>query len=223
MDNENRRNAPKRGFIKRHPILFNAVLIFAAFCAFVYLSMVLIDIFTEHGSYVVVPEIKNLPLSEAVAKLDEAGFKYEVADSIYEEKVKPGMVVDQVPKGNSKVKSHRTVYITINAFAPKMVTFPNIQEISVRQAQAVLESLGLKNVRIDTVYSPFRGLVIATKMNGLPINPGTRIPASAVITLEIGDGAENLLPDSVPPTPAEGSADGEHVRGDNSVSNVDFM
>ena len=223
MDNDSPTNAPKPNFLKRHPIIFNAVLILAAFAAFVYLSMVLIDIFTEHGKYVTVPEIKNLPLSEAVDKLDNAGFKYEVTDSIYEEKVKPGTVVDQVPKGNAKVKSHRTVYITINAFAPKMVTFPNIQEISVRQAQAVLESLGLKNVKIDTVYSPFRGLVIATKMNGLPINPGTRIPASAVITLEIGDGAENLLPDSVPPAQAEGAGEGENVRGDNSVSNVDFM
>lgn len=180
----------KEGFIKKHPILWNALLIGVAFIAIVYAALFLIDIFTEHGKYKIVPNVKNLSLQQAASKIEEAGFTYEITDSIYDDHLRPGQVTEQSPKGNSKVKSNRIIYLSINAFSPRLITFPNVKEISLRQAQAILEGLGVKNVRIEEVYSPFKDLVIDAKMNGLSLRAGTKIPTNAYITLQVGNGSE---------------------------------
>ncbi|MDD2962121.1 MAG: PASTA domain-containing protein [Muribaculaceae bacterium] len=182
----------------------------------------LIDVFTEHGHFKVVPSVKNMSLRQAINKIEAEGFRWEISDSIYNDKLAPGMVVEQNPKANSKVKSNRVIFIGINALTPRMVTYPSIKDISIRQAQAKLEGLGLKNIRIETVYSPFKGLVIDSKINGLSISGGTKIPASSYITLQVGDGAEteNVI-DSLTEESASGT-DVSDFSGENSTG-VDFM
>lgn len=179
-----------QGFIKKYPILWNVILIAITAIALIYASLFLVDLFTRHGENIVVPNVKNLSLQEAINKLEDAGLKYEITDSIYNDRLRPGQVADQTPKANSNVKSNRTIYITINAFSPRLISMPRLQDMSLRQAQSTLESLGLRNIRIEMVYSPFKDLVIDAKMNGLAIAPGTKVPASSYITLEVGDGSD---------------------------------
>lgn len=175
-------------FIKKHPILFNFLLILLAGCGVVWITLVWLDIWTDHGKYEVVPNMKGLSYEQAATALRTAGLEPELSDSIYDDKTRPGTVLEQSPRTNTKVKPGRTVYLTVNAFTPKMISVPDLADMSLRQARSTLEGLGIKNIREHYVVSEYRDLVLAVKFNGITLQPGARIPASATVTLEVGEG-----------------------------------
>ncbi|MFG6381450.1 MAG: PASTA domain-containing protein [Muribaculum sp.] len=188
---ESSRLGKYKDFIKRHPILFNLLLMFIAGCGVVWITLVALDVWTGHGKYEVVPNMRGLTYNQATAALAAAGLKVELSDSIYDEHTQPGTVLDQSPRPNTKVKPNRVVYLTVNAFSPKMVSIPNLADMSLRQARSVLEGIGIKHIREHYVPSEYRDLVIGAKFNGISLQPGARIPASATVTIEVGGG----LPD----------------------------
>ena len=172
-----------------------------AACAIVWVAMLYLDVWTEHGKYVDVPQVKGLPYNEAVSKLDALGFNVELSDSVYDGATKPGTVLEQSPRVNARVKPNRTIYLTINAFSPKMVTVPNLSDMSLRQAQSILQGLGIRSVKVNTVLSEYKDLVLGAKFNGVMLHAGARIPTSATVTLDVGDGYvsadDSLAVDSV--------------------------
>lgn len=185
------------GFPKKHPILFHLLLIAITLFVVLYGVLFAIDSFTGHGVYVVVPDVKGKVLTEAVDELAAVGFKYEVTDSAYNDKCPPGTVIDQEPKAASKVKPSRTVYLTMNATSPRLVTVPSVIDMSCRQGMAMLLGLGFKNVKVDTVYSPYKDLILSVKANGNIVNSGSKLPLTAAIEISIGNGMEEVLPDSI--------------------------
>ena len=185
------------GFPKNHPILFNLLLIVVAFLVLVNIVLFAIDGFTGHGEYVVVPELKGKTLNAAELEIRENGFKCEIADSTYNNSYEPGAVVDQEPKANSKVKANRTIYLTINAVMPRKVVFPKVLDMSSRQGRAVLEGLGFKNIRIDTVASPYKELIVGVSADGKEVIPGERLPLTVPVVLSIGSGGMEVVADSL--------------------------
>ena len=181
----------KRNFIKDHPILFNFLLILLAGCGVIWITLIWLDIWTEHGKYEVVPNIKGLSYEQAATALRTAGLEPELSDSIYDDKTRPGTVIEQSPRANTKVKPNRTVYLTVIAFTPKMISVPDLADMSLRQARSTLEGLGVKNIKEQYVASEYRDLVLAVKFNGVTLRPGARIPSSATVTLEVGQGIAN--------------------------------
>lgn len=191
-----KKNAIK-SFPKKHPILFHLLLIMVVFFVLLYATLCVIDSFTGHGEYVNVPNVKGLALEDAVQKLSEAGFKWEVTDSAYNETYKPGAVIDQEPKEDSRVKPLRTIYITMNAKSPREVVLPYIVDMSYRQGTALLEGLGFKKIEVEEVYSPYKDLILEVKVNGKPMTAGMRLPVTARIEMKVGNGAGEELPDSI--------------------------
>ena len=196
-----------KSFSNQHPIIYNLILILLALMALIYATLIFLDFFTEHGKFKIVPNIKQMPLNEAIQVIKSEGFKYEITDSIYNDTFKPGTVVEQSPKEGARVKSNRTIYIGINAISPLLITLPSLKDLSERQAQAKLVELGARSIKIETVSSPFKGLVIDVKVNGANAAPGTKFPSSSSITLIVGDGNEYNGEDSL------NNDDGEIVEG----------
>lgn len=189
----------KLGFIKKHPILFNFLLIILAAWAVVWITLVVLDVWTGHGKYEVVPNLHGLSYVQAQKALLATGLRAELSDSVYDNATAPGTVLEQSPRAKTKVKPNRVVYLTINAFSPKLVTVPALTDMSLRQARSVLEGLGIKNVREAYVDSEYKDLVLGAKFNGLQLKPGARIPATATVTIEVGRGIvadEESLSDS---------------------------
>ncbi|MCF0204426.1 MAG: PASTA domain-containing protein [Muribaculaceae bacterium] len=184
-------------FPKQHPIIFNLLLIIVLGWLVVLAALFAIDVFTQHGSTVQVPKVKNLQLSQAVEALESCGFAWEVSDSVYSDQLKPGAVIDQDPAGGQDVKRLRKVYLTINAFSPRLVTLPNVAEVSQRQGQSMLEGMGFKNIQIRTVPSEFQGLILSISVNGRQVEPGTKVKLSSRIQLTVGDGSLVIDRDSV--------------------------
>ncbi len=173
---------------RKYPVLFNIFLIFVALIIIVNGVLLMIDSFTQHGIYEVVPELKGKSISETEFILEDKGFKYEITDSTYSNDVKPGCVVEQEPKALSKVKPHRTIYLTINAVSPRTIAVPMIVDMSYRQGRAMLEGLGFKNITIDTIDSPYKDLIVGVKIDGKELTPGKRMSADTHIVISVGSG-----------------------------------
>lgn len=143
---------------------------------------------TRHDEIVYVPNVQGMQFDEAKSYLEGKGFSVELSDSVYLDRMRPGAVVSQNPKDSSSVRPNRTIYLTIKAFYPKMVTIPSLTDISLRQAKVALEGLGIKNITVKEVPSMYKDLIHGVFYNGKALNPGTRVPITAKIVLEVGTG-----------------------------------
>lgn len=185
-----RANELRRGY----PIIFNLILIVIAGLIVVWLLMLFLSNWTLHGQEEEIPDVKGLNVHIAAGTLQRNGMEAIIADSVYDTKTMPGTVVDQNPKPMSKVKPGRSVYLTIVAYTPKMVSFPKVDNTSLRQGRSMIEGLGIKQVVVKEIPSEYEGLVLGAYYNGKKLNGGEKIPVNGVITLEVGalsDGDDN--------------------------------
>lgn len=179
-------------------IVLNFLLICCAGIFLIWLMLQWLNIWTDHGDELLVPDVKGVYFDDARNRLENAGLGVELSDSVYDSSLRPGAVVDQNPKVGTHVKPGRTIYLTINAFAPKMVSIPSLNDISARQARSILEGLGITDVSEEIVISEYANLVLGARYNGRQLNAGARVPVTAHIILEVGDGMPEM-PDSIAP------------------------
>ncbi len=177
-----------RSFPRRYPILFNFCLIILTGCILIWIALIALDIWTDHGHYQTVPSVKGMSYDRAVEELNRYNLTATITDSIYDSSIPSGTVIEQSPRPETKVKTKRSVYLTISAFTPKTVSLPNLIDTSIRQARSTLEGLGFLYINEVSVASEYKDLVLGVRFNGVPVHPGTRIPVSATITLEVGRG-----------------------------------
>lgn len=158
------------------------VLLFVAFFSLRY--------YTKHGQGLNVPALKGLSFTQAVSKLESLGLRYEV-DSVYIMDTPPGTVVDQDPNPNTFVKDNRTIYLTVSMNTAPDVKFPDIDLKPLKQAQAIIESFGLKLG--DTTYKSdmSRDVVLQASFGGQPVKVGQTIPKGSRIDFVLGDGKGN--------------------------------
>lgn len=184
-------------FPKKHPIIFHLLLIVIAFLIIVNVTLFAIDSFTGHGIYAVVPDVKGKTLNEAVVELEKSGFKWEIADSAYSNTYVPGVILDQEPKAESRIKPLRTIYLIRNAVLPREVALPMVVDMSYRQGMAMLQGLGFNDINVKTVSSPYKDLILEIKANGKTVKNGTRVPLNTKIEMSIGSGVEEIIEDTI--------------------------
>lgn len=147
-----------------------------------------LDNYTRHGESIAVPEFDNLTPSEAEALAKHHNLKVKVIDSLYDDRAKPGVVVEQYPANGSRVKEKRLIHLTINAQSPERIVFPNLKNSAFRQTLQTLESRGFKIGHIEFGDSEFKNLVLNLKYNGKDIEPGTLLPKNTPIDIVLGNG-----------------------------------
>ncbi|MEO0311912.1 MAG: hypothetical protein RIQ89_1569 [Bacteroidota bacterium] len=163
----------------------------------VYLSL---STYTNHGQYITVPDLKGKTHAATEALLAERKLKVSIADSIFMLGKVPGSILDQDPLAGSQVKEGRTIYVTINSLIPPNVKMPDLHDVSLRQAQAILTSYGLKTGTITYRPDLAKDAVLEQRLQGQPIARGVEIPKASAIDLVLGDGLGNTeveLPDLI--------------------------
>lgn len=192
MTDEGDNDGQPKNFRKRHPVLMNLLYIIVATCLTLWMLMWFLDYWTFHGQERPVPDVKGQPAEMAINNINHMGLKGVVSDSIFDSYSRPGTVVEQVPVPGARIKVGGSVYVTIVAYSPKLVTVPDFFNVSVRQARSMFEGLGIAQIREVPVLSEYAGLVLGAKFNGVDLQPGARIPVSSVVTLEVGTGMDTI-------------------------------
>jgi beta-lactam-binding protein with PASTA domain len=202
-------------FITQRSFGVNLLAAIALLLIIIFIFFLSLDSVTRHNESVTVPSITGKSLTEAESILKQKGFTVSVQDSVYIDTLPPLAVVKQSPESEDVVKTHRTVYLTINRATPPLIDMPDLRGFSFRSAQMFLQSLGLKVG--DTSYTPdiARNAVKNQLYNGNKIEPGTKIPMSASIDLVLGNGLGDTqlsVPDLIGLTIAQAR---EYLSGDN--------
>lgn len=190
--------------MKKHPVISNFIIIVVVAVIGISIVSLSLTLFTKHGRHQTVPGVENMSYTEAIERLNDAGLRVEIRDSIYHEEMKPGYVIEQFPKRGSIVKPGRKIFLYINTVHPKEVVIDEdrrpgenaLRNISSRQGVARLEELGFKNIRIIKVLGETDRIVRVTA-NGKVVKKLMKVPVTARIVVEVSDGRLAELRDSL--------------------------
>ncbi|MFN8394341.1 MAG: PASTA domain-containing protein [Bacteroidia bacterium] len=175
-------------FKSREFFITLAVVVGFALVSYLLFFFVFLPMYTNHGEETAVPEVAKLNLEEAIAKIEEAGLEYEVADSLFLNALPPLSVISQDPIGGSKVKPGRRIYLTVNKVVAPVVKFPDINGVSQYQAKLRLEGVGLQLGSVKFVPHEFADLVLAASFKGKALKEGDEIRKGSKIDLTVAKG-----------------------------------
>jgi beta-lactam-binding protein with PASTA domain len=153
--------------------------------------LLLLNIYTRHGQARPVPDFYGLNKEETILLAKKNKLRYHVIDSVYTTLVPRGCVAEQNPKPGFKVKKWRNISLTINAFRPEMVAMPDLVDLPLRQAIALIESSGLKMGKL--IYKPDLSVDVVLNQlhNSKEVVPKDSLQKESVIDLVLGKGLSN--------------------------------
>lgn len=156
--------------------------------AFILIILIWLSIFTRHGQARPVPDFYGLSIEDAQDIAKKRKVRISIIDSVYTDLVPRGAIVEQNPGAGFKVKKHRRVILTINAFNAEMVQMPNLVGLSARQAYSLIESAGL--VPGNPIYRPDLTIdfVLEQLYMGQQVVPGDSLEKGSEIILVLGKG-----------------------------------
>ena len=192
------------GFLSKlikNPIVLNLLLAVVITIAAIMGTLSWLDTYTRHNEAVVVPDVKGLTIEKAEEFFKSNNLRYNIVDSVYSKDVAPGAIVEILPSAGSKVKEGRIVFITVNATTSQMAALPEVEDLSFRQAYALLKASGFN--RVEIVYKPgeYKDLAIGVESNGILLSAGKLIPLTAPLDLLVSSGEKELpeeMNDSIP-------------------------
>lgn len=160
----------------------------------------LFGLYTQHGVTVPVPDFAGKSVFDLDGFVNGKEVRYEIIDSIYDPKQKPGVILRQDPDKNTEVKKGRVIYLYVTSVLPPQIEMPKLVDRSLRQAIAMIESYGLVANQPTFVADPCKNCVLKQLFNGKEIAPGTKIKKGSKIDLLVGKGTTSetvTLPDCI--------------------------
>ena len=157
----------------------------------VMILLIWMNFYTRHGQARPVPDFLGLTMKQAETLAKKSKMRYLVIDSVYTTIVPRGCIAEQNPKPGFKVKKWRNIILTINAFHPEMLAMPNLVDLPIRQAIALIESSGLEMGELK--YRPDLSINVVIKQlyNGKKITEGDSLQKGSMVDLVLGKGLSN--------------------------------
>jgi beta-lactam-binding protein with PASTA domain len=157
----------------------------------VMITLIWMNFYTRHGQARPVPDFFGLTLEQTAQLAKKSKLRYEVIDSVYTTIVPRGCVAEQNPRPGFKVKKWRNIILTINAFNPEMVAMPNLIDLPIRQAIALISSSGLEMGQLKYKPDLSIDIVLEQLFNGKLVSEGDSLQKDSIIDLVLGKGLSN--------------------------------
>jgi beta-lactam-binding protein with PASTA domain len=154
-------------------------------------TMIFLNNYTRHGESIEVPDLRGQKPEAAMMRLEALGLTGVVTDTGYVTTQPPYTLLDQSIAPGKRVKSGRTINLTINANGARPMAIPDLaNNTSVREAEARLRTLGFTLTEHEYISGDL-DWVYAVKARGREVNVGEKIPVNIPLTLVVGKGLEN--------------------------------
>ncbi len=178
-----------KGFLKHF-------LICVAFTiSIIFLVLLLLKSYTNQNNLIDLSDYKAFPIEQMDSVMEGMLLRYVIIDSIYNDNLPAHSIVDQDPKPGTFVKPNRRIYFTIVSKNKKLVSTPNLIDLTTRRAIAKLNSIGLVIGDLNYVPDMAKNAILKQMFEGKEVLPGEILPVGSVIDLEIGDGLSEVLVD----------------------------
>ncbi len=152
-----------------------------------------LNITTNHGSFVEVPNLTGKSLQTVQIELDDKDLRMEIQDSAnFNPKYPKYSVIEQYPLAGTQVKEDRKIYLTLNPSGYRKVEMPNIVHRTFRQAKPTLEAIGFEIGKISYVDDIGKDEVLSVSHKGQNVAQGDLLPITSKIDLVLGNGNRTL-------------------------------
>ena len=118
----------------------------------VIMDKIVMPLYVQLGDETDLPDVIEMPVSEAQTLLSAQGFQIVIRDSLYDANHPAGIVIEQNPYPYAVVKEGRRVYLTVS-IGEKPIIMPNLFGVSPREAELILDTHELKLGSKNYVYS----------------------------------------------------------------------
>jgi len=142
--------------------------------------------YTNHGEAFSVPNFEGLNVKQAQTLAAEKNLRLKIIDSVYNAPGRRGTVIDQNPPMDFKVKSNRSIFVTIKSMQPEFIKMPNFVSLTLIQAKADIETYGLKIGELQYRPSKYDNIVLEQQFQNGKIEEGTEIAKGSRIDLILG-------------------------------------
>ncbi len=182
---------------KIHPFAFYAVLVIGAFFVGVLIfNSIILPGLVGRRDIAIVPDLGGLSRKQAEDRCSDAGLNLIVIGNRYSDDVPEGYIIEQDPTPDERLKGGRAIRVVLSS-GHRMETVPDLIDKSLRQAELLIESAGLRKGRVVRVFDHESGqnLIISTSPA-----PGTEVPRSSPVDILLavrGEPREYLMPDLV--------------------------
>ncbi len=115
------------------------------------------------GREVIVPNVCNLSLEEAMNELKKRGLDGLATERRHDQIIEEGYIIIQDPLPDQKVKSGRIIHLTVS-LGPQVIKVPFLAGVDIQKGELILKRLGFTIEKIDYVNSDtiIRGKIIRT-------------------------------------------------------------
>ena len=175
-------------FITKRPLWQNILAGIGISFLLIGFFLLMLNVITNHGDYLVVPDVKGKQLDDVQSSLEQKGFEVVIQDSIYVDTMGANIIIKQFPDPEATVKVNRVIYLTINRTVPPTIPMPNLIGMSLRNALSELKSVGLKMGDTTYIADIAKNAVRDQLVGGISIKPGTPVRMGSSIALMIGSG-----------------------------------
>ena len=165
---------------------------------FLYLKF--LDVYTLHDRYISVPDYYEFNLNQLDSISEANNLRYVIIDSISDLNQPKGIVINQEPKANSKVKKKRRIYLTVTETNTSIVNFPDVYDLTLRQALRKIEIVGLTVGKLEYKSDIATNKILDFNVNGISIVAGQEILKGTVVNLVVGRGLSDeyvVVPDLI--------------------------
>jgi len=153
-----------------------------------------LDYYTMYDKYIKVPDFNNMTITQVDSVVKVNNIRYEIIDSVFDRSRAKGIVVKQDPEPFTNVKKNRKIYLTINSLQTRKVVFPDIYDLSLRQAIRKLKNNGLEVGELEYRANIATNKVLDYKINGIKIEIGQELYIGTMVDLVVG---KNLSKESI--------------------------
>ena len=178
----------KHKALKVFAIILACILVFSIAMGGTYLALTL-----GRAKEVQIPDLTNLTLEQAQAKVDELNLKLEVQEEKYHLEVPEGQIIEQDPKyqENFNIKEGTTIKVIVSK-GQEIVTMPKVVGETRDNATKMLKDAGLE-VEVKEEYDDSVEQGYVTKQD---TEEGEEIPAGTTVTIYVSMGIEQVeVPD----------------------------
>lgn len=139
-----------------------------------------------------VPKVQGLSTTDAISKLEAAGFKIAPLKQAFSSSIEKGKVIETDPKEGDKVKPNTMITI-IESNGPA-VTIPKFSGMSQQSAEETVKRLKLK---LSSIKREFSGDVAEGEVISQSLAAGDVVAEGTAIELVVSKGEESRAPETV--------------------------
>lgn len=159
-----------------------------------------LKISTNHGDFIIVPDLSKKTVSEVSKMLKDYKLRFEVSDSTnFNPKYPRFSVIQQNPEAGTKVKENRKIYLTMNPSSYRSVTVPKVIQVTRRNAESMLKAVGLDVEKVTYIDELGKDMVYYIKFNGETIAPGAQLKKTSKVELVCGNGNKDTYQENEEP------------------------